>query len=664
MKRILIPLLLGVACGLVIFAVTSIFLYLYYPLELKTYDLRVLLKTKKQPHDDIVIIDIDDPSIEKLGRFRNWPRWYYASVVSYLAEQNARVIGIDMLLPEPDVLSKELITIYQDKKEDIVRQQLNLQGIHGNTREIIRVVLKNLGFDEEFMDAIRHSDRVILPLAIIKSSDAREGDLRTAREYSREIPLKVRSSFPKGTGIAVPTDMLLQGVKDLGVVNTDSDIDGIIRKVPLFYRYIKDVYPSFAFTIFLHAKELQNEEIRIVPGKYVEVGDYRIPVDEESRMLIDFLGSPFSFRYISFYDVLMQRIGEGFFNDKMVLLGSSAVALSDLKPTPVSRNMMPGVEVHANALYTFTNQSFIQYPTIPITLLVILAIAIVITLLASQCRPWLSLLLTILVFIGFLVFCDILFDTKHVWLEAVRPSYTLIFAYIVAIAYRFAVAERSKRELRRTFDRYVSKEVVEQIISNPAQLKLGGERKDITVLFSDIRGFTSMSESMQPEEVVGILNDYLTTMTDIILSLGGTIDKFIGDAIMAVFGAPIPYEDHTLRAAKAALKMRDALEDLWSKWMEEKKHPFDIGIGISTGEAIVGNIGSVRRTEYTAIGDIVNLGARIEPLNKEFNTHILVSEAVYERVKDSISVSDIGLVKVRGKKREVRLYELTGLKES
>jgi adenylate cyclase len=457
--------------------------------------------------------------------------------------------------------------------------------------------------------------------------------------------------------------MLMQGVKDIGVVNTDSDIDGIIRKIPLFYRFEEQVYPSFAFTLFLHAYGMEHKKIHIEPGKNVRVGTMTIPVDDEVRMPINFLGNPFSFRYIPFYDVLMQRVGEGFFREKIVLIGSSAVALSDLKPTPASRNMMPGVEVHANALYTLINNSFIHYPTILLTLILILGIAIVTTSLASYLKPWLSLLLTVIVFIGFLVACDLLFDTKNIWLEIVRPSYTLVLSYIVAIAYRFAVAERSKRELRRTFDRYVSREVVEQIISNPDQLKLGGERKDITVLFSDIRGFTSMSESMQPEEVVGILNDYLTTMTDIILEYGGTIDKFIGDAIMAVFGAPIPYADHTLRAAKASLRMRDALKTLWLKWTEEQKHPFDIGIGISTGEAIVGNIGSVRRTEYTAIGDIVNLGARIEPLNKEYNTHILISEAVYERIKDFITVSEIGQVRVRGKKHEVRLFELTALKE-
>jgi adenylate cyclase len=663
MKKFGIPLLLALSCGMVIFVVTSIFLYLYYPLELKTYDLRILLKTRKYAHDEIVIVDIDDYSIKKLGRFRNWPRWYYASVIEYLGDQNVKIIGVDMLLPEPDTLSEGLIAIYQDKKEERVQEELRRRGIRANPRDIITIVLSNMGFDPELMRAIQRTRKVILPLAIIKSSDEQEGDVEAAKKFSRDIPLKIRRSLPDGNGIAVPTRMLMQGVKDIGVVNTDSDIDGIIRKIPLFYRFEEQVYPSFAFTLFLHAYRMEHKKIHIEPGKNVRVGTMTIPVDDEVRMPINFLGNPFSFRYIPFYDVLMQRVGEGFFREKIVLIGSSAVALSDLKPTPASRNMMPGVEVHANALYTLINNSFIHYPTILLTLILILGIAIVTTSLASYLKPWLSLLLTVIVFIGFLVACDLLFDTKNIWLEIVRPSYTLVLSYIVAIAYRFAVAERSKRELRRTFDRYVSREVVEQIISNPDQLKLGGERKDITVLFSDIRGFTSMSESMQPEEVVGILNDYLTTMTDIILEYGGTIDKFIGDAIMAVFGAPIPYADHTLRAAKASLRMRDALKTLWLKWTEEQKHPFDIGIGISTGEAIVGNIGSVRRTEYTAIGDIVNLGARIEPLNKEYNTHILISEAVYERIKDFITVSEIGQVRVRGKKHEVRLFELTALKE-
>jgi len=296
-------------------------------------------------------------------------------------------------------------------------------------------------------------------------------------------------------------------------------------------------------------------------------------------------------------------------------------------------------------------------------LLLVLTLSIITTYLAFKLKPWLSLILTIIVFISFLVTCDILFDIKNIWFEIVRPSYALVFSYIVAIGYRYTIIERSKRELRRMFDRYVSTEIVEEIISNPLQLKLGGERKDITVLFSDIRGFTSMSESMEPEAVVSILNDYLAAMTDVILSWGGTIDKFIGDAIMAVFGAPIPYEDHAYRAAKAALGMREALKKLWEKWEREGKHTFDIGVGISSGVAIVGNIGSVRRTEYTAIGDIVNLGARIEPLNKEFNTHILITESVYERIKEKAKVVEIGEVKVRGKKQKVRLFELVGSKE-
>lgn len=663
MKRNLMPLLLAFLCGIIVFLITSMFLYLYFPLELKTYDLRTFLRTRRHQSEDIVIVDIDDYSIKKLGRYRNWPRWYYASVIDYLSSEKAKVVGIDILFPEPDTLSRSLIKVFQEKKGEKIRSELRKHGIKADSDEIINAVLRNIGFDEELMTSIKTSQQVILPLAVLKSGDVLEGDVRGARRFSRDFPFPIRKSFPSGDGIAVPAKIFLEGVKDIGVVNTDSDIDGIIRKVPLFYSHNKNVYPSFSFTIFLHALGFEDEDITVKPGRFVKVKDITIPVDSESRMLLNFLGKPFSFRYISFYDVFTNRVGKGFFKEKIVIIGSSAVALSDLKPTPISSSMMPGAEIHANSLYTLTNRCFIKYPTIQITLLLIFAISIITSYIASKLKPWLSLLLTVILFIAFLVICDIVFDINNLWLEIIRPAYSLFFSYIVAIGYRFAVIERSKRELRRMFDRYVSKEIVEKIITNPHQLKLGGERKDITVLFSDIRGFTSMSESLEPEQVVGILNDYLTTMTDIILSCGGTIDKFIGDAIMAVFGAPIHYDDHAFRAVKAALQMRSALGKLKSSSIKNTRNSFDIGIGISTGVAIVGNIGSERRTEYTAIGDIVNLGARIEPLNKEFNTHILISEAVYERIKEQIEVVDIGEIKVRGKKQEVRLYELVGIKE-
>ncbi|MCK4574945.1 adenylate/guanylate cyclase domain-containing protein [candidate division WOR-3 bacterium] len=663
MKKTLMTFVLALCCGFFIYIFTSTFLYLYFPFELKTYDLRIFLKTKKFSSHNIVIIDIDDYSIKKLGRFRNWPRLYYASVIDYLAREKVKIMGIDILLPEADSLSRSLINIYQEKKGNHIKAELHERGIRVNSDEIIDVVLRNLGFDNELKQSIKKARRVILPLAIIKSSDVLEGDVKGARKFSHKFPYSIRNSLPKGDGIAVPTKTLLMGVKDIGAVNTDSDIDGIIRRIPLFYRHNKNVYPSFSFIIFLHALKLEKKEITIFPGKYVKIGNYTIPVDKEARMLINFLGKPFSYRYISFYDVLTGRVGEGFFKGKIVLLGSSAVALSDLKPTPVSRNMMPGAEIHANSLYTIFNKCFVRYPTVPITLILILTLSVITAYFASTLKPWLSLLLTILVFISFLLMCDILFDIKNIWLEIVRPSYSLVLSYVVSIGYRYAVTEKSKRELRRIFDRYVSKEIVEQIISNPQQLKLGGERKDITVLFSDIRGFTGMSESMEPEEVVSILNDYLSAMTDIILSCGGTIDKFIGDAIMAVFGAPIPYDDHPYRAAKAALEMRNELKKLKNNWKRDEKHIFDIGIGISSGVAIVGNIGSLQRTEYTAIGDIVNLGARIEPLNKEFNTHILISKSVYDRIKEKVGVHDIGEVEIRGKKQKVHLYELVSIIE-
>jgi len=544
----------------------------------------------------------------------------------------------------------------------VVGKRLKEIGFKKDVKKVIYFVLENLGFDEELGKSIRDAKRVVLPLAGVKSSNVTEGDIETAKHFALILPEAVKKNLPHSEGIAVPTKVLMQGVMDIGAVNTDADIDGIIRRIPLFYRYKNTVYPSFPLAIFMHAMHITRDKIKIVPGRYVKIGGYRVPIDREQRMLINFLGRPFSFRYISFYDVLGERVGSGFFANKIVLLGSSAVALSDLKPTPASKNLMPGVELHANGLYTLMNRCFITYPNRYITLLLVFLFALIVTFLASSLKPWLSLLIAFLFFVGFLFASDIIFDTRNVWLEVIRPSYSLFLSYIIAVGYRYAVTERSKRELRHIFDRYVSREVVQEIISNPSQLKLGGERRDITVLFADIRSFTSMSESMEPEAVVSILNDYLTEMTDIILENGGTIDKFIGDAIMAVFGAPVPYKDHAFRAAKAALKVCEGLKDLWKKLEKEGKHTFDIGIGISSGEAIVGNIGSLRRTEYTAIGDTVNLGARIEPMNKEFNTHILISNDVYERIKDKVEIIDIGDVRIRGKKQQIHLFELRGLK--
>jgi adenylate cyclase len=267
-------------------------------------------------------------------------------------------------------------------------------------------------------------------------------------------------------------------------------------------------------------------------------------------------------------------------------------------------------------------------------------------------------------FAGYGVTVQYLFVSHGIWMNLVYPSASLILGYTSQTAYRFFTEERRARDIRKMFSSYVSKRIVDELIRDPATAKLGGARKEITVLFSDIRGFTTFSEKHQPEEVVSMLNEYLDAMTRIIFEYDGTLDKFIGDAIMAFWGAPVGQPDHAERAVRCALSMTQKLGELQAKWTREGKAVLDTGVGINTGEMVVGNMGAEgKKMDYTAIGDHVNLGARLEGLTRQYNSHIIVSEFTYEKVRDIVAANPLGEVTVKGREKPVVIYDLVGLKE-
>jgi len=273
-----------------------------------------------------------------------------------------------------------------------------------------------------------------------------------------------------------------------------------------------------------------------------------------------------------------------------------------------------------------------------------------------------GLFLALFVGYGWIVYY--LFVSKGIWFNFTYPSSALVFGYTSQTAYRFFTEERRARDIRKMFSSYVSKRIVDELIRDPSKARLGGERKEITVLFSDIRGFTSFSEKHQPEEVVSMLNEYLGAMTDIVFNYDGTLDKFIGDAIMALWGAPIGQPDHAERAVRCALAMGARLGELQKKWAAEGKPVLDTGIGINTGEMVVGNMGAEgKKMDYTVIGDHVNLGARVESLTRQYNNHIIITEFTYEKVKDIVEVNKLGSVTVKGKERPLVIYDLVGVKE-
>jgi adenylate cyclase len=260
----------------------------------------------------------------------------------------------------------------------------------------------------------------------------------------------------------------------------------------------------------------------------------------------------------------------------------------------------------------------------------------------------------------FIIANGYIFATLNIWLNLIYPVLTMMTIYLAITVYRYITEEKEKKKIRGAFQYYLTASVINEMLKDPTKLKLGGDKKDLTVLFSDIRGFTTVSEKLTPEELVHLLNEYLTAMTDIVFKYDGLLDKYMGDAIMAVYGAPLDQPDHALRACRTALDMLAGLKELQKKWAEEGRPVLHIGIGINSGDMVVGNMGSQMRFDYTVMGDSVNLGSRLEGINKEYGTSIIISEFTYNAVKDTLLCRELDSVRVKGQKLPVRIYELLG----
>ena len=413
-----------------------------------------------------------------------------------------------------------------------------------------------------------------------------------------------------------------------------------------------------------------DEDGRVVEeGKRETVSEIKIPIDEQGNMLVNYMGPPsfatpgerqtFTVRSYSGYattprgpDPANWRRTMGVPN-KLVMVGAFARGIADdHKPTPFG--LMYGIEIHANALNTIIMGNFLRNIPWWSDLLILIAMAMIIAFITSRFPTMWAFAATMVMILALFLTTSIVFDSRAYIINFAMPGLAAFFSFLSIVVYRVMTEERDKRRIRNMFGTYVSPKVVDQILENPPEL--GGVDKELTVFFSDIRGFTTLSESMTPQELVKILNRYLTAMTNIILDCEGTLDKYEGDAIMCFWGAPVPQEDHAFRACKAAVKQLEALNILNQELPEEKQ--FDIGIGINSGIMTVGNMGSLQRMDYTLIGDNVNLGARLEGINKQYMTRIIISEYTYGLVRDRVIARELDNIRVKGKNKPVLIYEL------
>ena len=488
-----------------------------------------------------------------------------------------------------------------------------------------------------------------------------DGDKKPDRYY--HVVRKYRDSFIPSITLSLALDYFHKRLSDIEVV-----LGEYIRiPEPAVYNVERQVWEPYR--LLVEAPLYDEEENLVKEGVYKPLDEIKIPINERGEMLINFMGvassaSPdghqtFPVRSFSGYASRAPSADPARWppslrvENRILMIGPFAKGIAeDEKPTPYG--LMFGVEIHANALNTIIMSKFLHYAPLWADFLVLLGMVMLVAFMVSRLSTIWSLVVSFVVVILYFLVVSFVFELRNTIFMLTPPIFGVFFALIFVTAYRVMTEEKDKARIREMFGKYVSPQVVEEILESPPEL--GGTDKDLTVFFSDIRGFTTLSENMQPQELVNHLNVYLTAMTDVILAYQGTLDKYVGDEIMCFWGAPLPQDDHAILACKCALRQMQVLGELNSQWPEERR--INIGIGVNSGIMTVGNMGSLGRMNYTLTGDEVNLGARLEGTNKQYLTNVIVSESTYGLVKEHVTARELDNIRVKGKNRPVLIYEL------
>jgi len=533
----------------------------------------------KQALDGIVIVGIDDKSLQEIGRWP-WERDKFTEIIAMLNESKA--IGIDITFTEP--------SDYES--------------------------------DKKFGESIKNSK---IPIVL-------------AEEY---ISFYKNGSQVMGNELIKPISELNSSKR--GYVNIITDNDGIARAINLNLGGEEKAFSEILYEEYW--KDSLNEE------------------QKQNRFLINFIGAPKSFDYYSFSDVLNNKVNKSEFNDKLVLIGATSADLRDMIFVPTSAGKaMPGIEIHANIIQTFIKKDYLREQSKQSIFMLMIVFGIIIWFLLYKFRIiWSTLAVPILI-MGYILFAIIRFESGVI-MNILYVPFTILFVYVSEIGYKYSIEKKGRLEIKNAFSKYVSSNVVSEIIKNPSKLKLGGDKEEITVFFSDIRGFTAISGKMKPEKLVHFMNEYLSAMTKIVLNHNGVVDKYIGDAIMAFWGAPIKIKNHAEIACQASLDMLEELKHLNKRLQKEGYPEIKIGIGLNTGEAVIGNMGSYERFDYTAMGDTINLGSRLENKTKELGVSIIISESTKKAAGNKFITKKLGKVKIEGKEKPVMIYELIGKKK-
>jgi len=650
-------------------------------LENKTYDLRYSTLVRGAIRDtieDVVIVDVDDHSLGALGRFQDWPRMYHASITDYISRGGAAAIAFDFFFTETDSMNPAMAEMYHEIKTGGVIDRMLAAKLKFPQRAVPRVidaVLENWGYDSEFAEIAHFYNTVYFPFYLNTGAtvDSFRSDM-PIRGRAYRFPAVVTEKYrtlssagkPASIGqMVLPVRVLLEAARGTGYYNIEPDPDGVTRRIPLFLALEDRCYPSMDLQVVMDQLGVERDDVRIELGKHIDLGGKRrIPIDEDGRMLITYFGPFKKFKYISFVDVLANSVPQEYFRDKGIIVGTTAAGLMDLRVVPFS-NVFPGPEIHANVMQTLLTGRFVKVLPYYVTLLVMILVGLVTVAVSLRFKPLIAALILLGLLLAYLAGAYLLFKHQLMWVEIVRPVTVLLFTNMAILGYRYVTEEKQKLWIKDMFQGYMSKDLVDKIMANPDMLQMGGDKKEITVFFSDIKGFSSFSEKLgTPERLIALINEYLGAMSDVVLERGGYISKYEGDAIMAFWGAPSDDPNHARTCIECVWAMNQRLKELNADLAKRDMPNLFTRFGINTGPVTVGNVGSVRKKSYTAMGDSVNLGSRLEGANKEYGTAIMMSEFTYEKVRDVYPVRELDMLRVMGKEQPVRVYELLGLAEA
>ena len=664
----------------VITVLIGTFAYLYEVpflelMELKTVDLRFKSRGTISPGSNVVLAVADEKSIDKEGKWM-WPRSKFANLVAKLSDAGAKVIAFDVGFHAPD--DKGIVKALENIQKEIENFEIRNKSFN-NYLENLKSESDN---DKLLADAIQNSKAKVVighffymdksEAVHVDAMDEKEIDIHVKNiQGSRYRYIHYTSENAQNIKLMeaiIPesTIMEISGKSDYsGFFNIIPDPDGTVRWLSAVFRFQDILYAPLSLMalsayldsqISIRAAEYGIEELRI--------GDMVIPTDEMGRIFINHRGKPKTFPHISITDILNDNISKNALKGKIVIVGVTAMGAYDVVTTPFE-SVFPGPEVHANIIDSILTKDFIFQPAwaAVFDIMAIIIAGMFLGFLLPRVGVISGAVVSASLFAGYILLCQYLFAEKGSILNLVYPLSVMILVYVSITAYEYLVEAKQKRFVKDAFSTYLAPTVVKQIIDSPEKLVLGGEERVITAFFSDVQNFTSISEKLTPQELVELLNEFLTEMTDIILDHEGTVDKFEGDAVIALFGAPNELENHAATACKACIEMQKRLSELRADWKEIGKPELFMRIGLCSGPAVVGNMGSKNRMDYTMMGDTVNTAARLEGVNKLYSSYTLVSETTHSLAGENIMAREIDSINVVGKQEPVNIYQPLGYPE-